>query len=199
MPCIDSAMDHDSGRQLRALSEAGYKLEDLGWYPEQDDVIARRHRFGDKHSWIIDLPTQGVTASKLPDGATASSAFTIIKQGNDDSERFEGPSYTQGFNDKLLVSPVIRHPYMMQYKAGPKYDKKIKFLERRLYALTISELAKLKHAERPHRYDDTGDVPHLLRDSRFLKGFTKPSTWMYYDEEVDEFLDRLEKEVVDKE
>jgi hypothetical protein len=88
---------------------------------------------------------------------------------------------------------------MVQYMAGPKYHKKIKFLERRLHALTISKLAKLKHAERPHRYDDIGDVPHLPRDYRFLKSFTKPFTWICYDEEVVEFLDQLEMEVVDKE
>jgi hypothetical protein len=95
MSCIDSAMDHDSGRQLRAVSAAGYKLKDLGWYPKQYDVIARRRRFGDKHSWIIDLPTQGVTASKLPDGAIGSSAFTIMKQDNEDSEASTTSSWSR--------------------------------------------------------------------------------------------------------
>jgi hypothetical protein len=68
-----------------------------------------------------------------------------------------------------------------------------------LHGLTSSELAKLKHAERLHLYDDIGDVPYLLRDHWLLNSFTKPSTWTCYDEEVVEFLDRLEKEIKDEE
>jgi hypothetical protein len=60
MPGINIAQSKEVDTQLRVLTAAGYKLKDLAWYEDKDKVLTRRRRFGDKQSWIIDLPTEGV-------------------------------------------------------------------------------------------------------------------------------------------
>jgi hypothetical protein len=60
MPGINIAQSKEVDTQLRVLTAAGYKLKDLAWYEDEDKVLTRRRRFGDKQSWIIDLPTEGV-------------------------------------------------------------------------------------------------------------------------------------------
>jgi hypothetical protein len=57
------------------FAPAGYRIKDISWdrYPDHiHPLMSRSRRFGDEHSFIIDLPTQGVTASHVPDDAIAS-------------------------------------------------------------------------------------------------------------------------------
>jgi hypothetical protein len=198
--CMDTVMEDEPriGAQLRALSLAGYKIKDLAWYGEQEDKIVRSRRFDDKHSWIINLPVQGVTASEIPDGVIASSTFKIKKRDNEDPKDFAGQTYYNCGNQVILKSAVLRHHYLLQYSEGSAYEKKIDSLKRRLSALTFTELAKLPIEDRPPRYRDLRASPRLIYDSRFLGSFTKPPSWTYYDNDVIGFLDRPENESGDE-
>jgi len=189
MPCINNARHHETGQQLRLLAAAGYKLKDLTWYSEQNESLTRRRRFGDKHSWIIDLPINGITPSPVPDGVVASSAFRIGRRDSDEPQDWECQNYCKSFQDLPLTSPVLRYGYMMEESENEGYKKKVKYLKQRLHGLTIIELAKLPESERPPHYED------LLWEWRSLDNFTVPSHWTYYDEDVIEYLDRIEKEL----
>jgi hypothetical protein len=195
-----AAMESGMGHQLDQIAAAGYDIRDVAWYPEQTDRIVRRRRFGDKHSWIIDLPTNGVIASSLPDGAIASSTFYIKLYDNGSLQNLGGTYYTAQTCPNALISPVLRHIYMLRYEEGSKYRKQLDFLKQRLQASTVIELFKLDEADRPPRYPEIRDPRHLdflLGDQDFLDSFTKPSSWTYKDKEVIEYLNRLEEEFLE--
>jgi hypothetical protein len=78
---------------------------------------------------------------------------------------------------------------MLQYTKDSKYEKKIKFLERRLHGLTMVELVKLPESERPPNYDDA------VWNASPLTNFDVPSYWTYHDDEVIKYLNRLEEEL----
>jgi hypothetical protein len=133
--------------------------------------------------------TQGVNACQTPDGAITSLTFTLgcVKTG-------EYLHYFKHY-DSILTSPVLRGVYMVDYSLGSAYDQKIKFLKQRLQAQTIIELSKLPDVDRPPYYNNIRTTPELLEDRRFLKSFTKPLWWIYYDNDVIEYLNRLEDEL----
>jgi hypothetical protein len=179
----------------RRIAAAGYRIKDISWYPKHTHPsIARRRRFGDKHSCIIDLPTQGITASHVPDGAIASLTFglTIKETGTDVAYRLQ-------MGKIALPTHVLRHRYVIQCSAGSAYDKKIRFLQKRLQAQTFFEFSKLPVADLPPLYKDNMRALDLLEDDQFWKSFTKPSWWTYYDDDVIEHLDRLEAELGEEE
>jgi hypothetical protein len=98
-----------------------------------------------------------------------------------------------------LPTHVLRHRYVIQCSAGSAYDKKIRFLQKRLQAQTLFELSKLPVTDRPPLYKDNMRSLDLLKDDQFWKSSMKPSWWTYYDDDVIEYLDRLEAELGEEE
>jgi hypothetical protein len=76
---VSTVLFSDVGEWHRRVVAAGYKIMEISWYPGQNPSLARRRRLGDKYSGVIDLPTHGVTASPVPDGAIASAAQRLGK------------------------------------------------------------------------------------------------------------------------
>jgi hypothetical protein len=184
------------GRWHRRIAAAGYKIKDISWSRVQDPSLARRRRMCDKHTWVIDLPTQEITASPVPDGAIASTTFAIVEIGPGFDEATAG--YLKSF-DRALSSPVLRHEYVTHYSKNSAYEAKIEFVKARLLAQTYMELGKLELKDRPPRFSQIKDHPEILKDDQFWANVTKPSWWTYYDDDVIEFLDRLEAEYGEEE
>jgi hypothetical protein len=189
------------GDRLREPSIAGYRIKDIAWYggdgtaSADNQTIACRRRIGDRKTWIIDLPTAGVTSSPIPDGVIESSVFRVEQE---DVKRPTAQYYSITYGIPLTY-PILRGDYMLPdpgSKPKDTYDNDIDALMTRLDASMVFELPKLPPSERPSRWREIHENTLLTRQSHMMAGLRQPSYWTYYDDDnVVEYLRRLEDEL----
>jgi hypothetical protein len=187
-----------SGLLLSKLASRGWRSQPHIWPEEEDGIqdawLGRsdfgprgtkpcRRRFGDRLSWIIPLPMDGIECPKTPDSVLEYSEFGIKLTDGDVNLVNMGdmiPRYE--LYSRLFRSLVLRYTYTYTH------DLLLTFGDR-LENLTRLELLKIEASKRP----PTLMIPDIF--SSFLlyeNDFDRPESWTYYDEELPGWVDRME-------
>lgn len=172
----------------------GFRTLSVDWFQSGSNRMMRSRRIGDKYTWIIDLNTTGINETPSPDKFIESTTF-CLQQGSTADSNVGGTvplaHYKMG-QLGILNHPVLRRGYIVLYDEDTRprreHQKKISDLTKRLDETTIIELGKITRSQRPPQYDLIRAGQATAAASRGL--FALPTTWVFCDNDLIEYLDR---------
>lgn len=118
---------------------------------ECEDIkeLARRRRFGDEHTWSIELGIRGLDEGNIMDTSLESSTFRLRVMDN--SPTVEPAHYVLDYDDFLFWHPLLKHRYMVLEKDEKTsyYTVRCEALCCRLNELALVELSRILPENRP--------------------------------------------------
>ncbi|KAF1930498.1 uncharacterized protein M421DRAFT_412760 [Didymella exigua CBS 183.55] len=159
-----------------------------------DDIkkLTRRRQIGDKHTWMLELDTTGVTIPDMPVTVYESTTFRLKVPTS--SEADTSVAHYKVDYDESLKHPVLKYRVFGDHnhlQRNSYSTRKCEELQGRLNELNLIELMKIPVGQRPPQYTE------LLLNMRLVTGsrgkFDLAPTWTFYDDEVIEFLDKAWK------
>jgi hypothetical protein len=164
---------------------------------EESEALLQRRRVGDKHSWVMQLDTQDVKPmAPAPDFVLDYAGFSlgIFRSPNADN-LIHGAHYK--LLSSMFESPVLKYTYMrpsLDDSDETTTTRKLawKGLQQHLDMLTVLKLKRLEHAQRPEGYHRVIAQPG--RANELLLEWEPPEDWTYYDEDMEEWLKKLEQQ-----
>jgi hypothetical protein len=145
---------------------------------EISEMYSRRY-LADRYSWVIDLPKPASSNEAAPDWFLDMSSFKLREV------------HHQGYEieHQIFHSPVLKYSYTHAPRDSSRLDiKSWRWLKHETNTLTRLHLWKLDERERPSNFDDLIADPQ----STIIGGeWIKPVSWVYYDEDVQAFVERI--------
>lgn len=203
--------------QFACLSEDGLKALPQHWDDDGGLVEAvalkRPRRIGDKHTWVINLDTNGIETSTHPSNAVIEHSTFRIRSHHRDSS-YPSPQDLSAY--ELDAKPVLRHaifkhPYVTMAEPGRsyhvqqekrRYAHKLQELAEKMKTLMLFQLKNVADAEQPNDFDDfvfNGSHARLYPISEFVWNEDEvPAAWTFFDEKIVKKLDELWEEEMGK-
>jgi hypothetical protein len=202
-------MSETMATKISRLADAGYKTKDVDWFGQDYDIpvnsselsawngksMTRRRRVGDALTWTMRLPVHGVVIPEIPDGVIEVASFQLHGTNVDFRESNISPMsyYHIHAGDEELCHSVLKYTYSINVAGRHGMIGKVCFIRNRLNSLAIMELYKVQEDQRPasfwHILNDPDLADPILAN---LTDFIRPESWTYYDEDVIEYLVKVE-------
>tara|TARA_R110002003_G_scaffold1868_7_gene23630 strand:+ start:12322 stop:13605 length:1284 start_codon:yes stop_codon:yes gene_type:complete len=160
------------------------------------DTLTRRRRIGDEYTWKIQLNTNGVVPSEIPDRVLECSAFNLAPKESEFSLD-GGPAMRYEIRYDVWTHASLRYQYVTLKQCEDEtkcdarcirpYCHRLTELSRRLDEGCLTSVMKLPSEKRPEglqRFNKGKFTSAEMMDS-----VTKSGTWEYCDDEAMDFLE----------
>lgn len=143
-------------------------------------------QLGDKHSWIQDLDTTGISPSfQAPDIVLDGASFSIRNSKRAHPVSFLATEW------ELLKSPFLKHCYIFCHTYDSHFSRHLEVADMRtmLNEAAVVQLMMLDTHKRPKTYASILGNPSTVEEQ--LDDFKLPSDWEFYDDDIQRRLGGL--------
>ena len=168
------------GSLLLKYSQRGWKTQGTLWTEEETSShpFQAQRRVGDKFTWTIPLPAEGVRSSPVPDSVIEYSCFSIRKS----KPEYPSECTTLRYVIQAVEFSALTLKYLYTY-SGTKPNFWHDFVNERTNELSFLEIWKLDPEDRPNLFRDYISVD-LVRSEHLISRENLPDTWTFYDDEI---------------
>jgi hypothetical protein len=175
-------------KQLVRLTEEGLRTQSVAWNSDKTSKTSKAltcpRRVGDKYTWVIGLPTEGLKNPLYPCINPIIKTATFQLQAGDYDRSRRMSRYV--VKCKELTHPVLRHPLLVLQVHHRARCQPYDDLLARLEEMTRMEMMKIPVDKRPPQYAQL--VVGQVKACDLRGTFELPATWTFYDEDVATYM-----------